>query len=365
MHTTSICYSLADQDFGSTNSLGIFNVSFELLRGLSALRGVDITVLSNCHAGGYIADIRSIECRELMQPISGKAMRILWDQWRVYSEAKKTARQWLFLPKGFASFVRPCPLKLAVYIHDMMPVIYNELYPGTYDPIVQRYFDLTYAATLRGSRIVFTNTNFTRSEIERWCGGKKIAVPPIIVAGYGITSSSTPLPKQDAILMYVRNAPHKRTDLALSFMERWTREKAYGGAVVCLGSVPQTASFPANPKWVLYNRVSGERHRELLAASRAAVHFSGYEGFGMSPVEAVIAGTPGVYSDIPAQREVMDGCGFAFSNQSYDSFASAMDMALAASSETIAAWADILSAKYSWTGAARIIADALRKEEGL
>src|SRR4051794_39691899 len=125
MRPLSLTYSLADQDFARTKSIGIFNVSLQLAHALAREpRLPHLTILAN-HALKPSLSLppatQSVLCENA---IGGRFERILWDQWQVYSEAQRTGSEWLLLPKGFASFLRRPPIRLAVYVHDMMHDIY-------------------------------------------------------------------------------------------------------------------------------------------------------------------------------------------------------------------------------------------------
>ena len=104
----------------------------------------------------------------------------------------------------------------------------------------------------------------------------------------------------------------------------------------------------ARPGWRWHERLPETEHRQLIARARALVFFTEYEGFGMPPVEAALAGACPVFSAIPATREVMGGCGFSFENSDYESFRVAMNAALAVSREQVAAWAEELLTRHSW-----------------
>ncbi len=96
-----------------------------------------------------------------------------------------------------------------------------------------------------------------------------------------------------------------------------------------------------------------------MGRARVVLFFSEYEGFGRPPVEAVLAGACPVYSDIPATREVMSGCGFPFDNADYQSFAAALRQALAAAPAQLRVWADELLALHNWDAVAGRIVVAL------
>ena len=140
----------------------------------------------------------------------------------------------------------------------------------------------------------------------------------------------------------------KRTDLALEWTTRWQRESGFTGEVDLVGLLPPGLSFTTRPGWRWHERLPEVEHRQLIARARALVFFTEYEGFGMPPVEAALAGACPVFSAIPATREVMGDCGCAFRNDDYESFRAAMDAALAVPREQVAAWAEELLARHSW-----------------
>ena len=121
MKPLSLTYSLADQDFARTKSIGIFNVSLQLGRALAEEpRLPQFTVLANHTLQRVLALPPRATVVMCESAIGGRLERIVWDQWKVYSATRRAAREWLLLPKGFASFLRRPPMRLAVYVHDMM-----------------------------------------------------------------------------------------------------------------------------------------------------------------------------------------------------------------------------------------------------
>lgn len=121
MDSLTLTYSLAEQDFKQTKSLGIFNVSTQLLENLTQrISFVRLTVFTNSTLDDKLRLPLTVSLQYHNEAISSKFGRVLWDQWGVYKAAQACSNQWLFLPKGFASFLRPPPLKLAVYIYDVI-----------------------------------------------------------------------------------------------------------------------------------------------------------------------------------------------------------------------------------------------------
>ena len=110
----SITYWVADQEFERTKSIGILNVSMQLLQHLADCENIDtLTLLAN-HTLNLDKPLpKRIKVQEYNNPIRGRLRRIAWDQWGVYRAAASAGNEWLFLPKGFASFLRSHPVKTA------------------------------------------------------------------------------------------------------------------------------------------------------------------------------------------------------------------------------------------------------------
>jgi len=176
--------------------------------------------------------------------------------------------------------------------------------------------------------------------------------------GYGFSIPERARAKRDQILVFLRKDPHKRADLTVEFVDRWQRETAYKGRIVCLGSAPGSVALPTG-RWSAVGRQSAAQALALMGESRAVVHFSEYEGLGMPPVEAILAGTCPVYSDVPATVEILDGRGAGFSNARYESFAAAMERALACEGRTLDGWAHDLVGVHHWKAVAQRVVEAL------
>jgi hypothetical protein len=85
----------------------------------------------------------------------------------------------------------------------------------------------------------------------------------------------------------------------------------------------------------------------------------------MPPIEAILQGTPSVYSRIAAMEESVQGCGFPFDNDSEQDFRSAMTRALTCDVETVKRWANILLAHHNWQAVAeRVMAGLAMTQTG-
>ena len=72
-----IAYNLADQHFERTQSIGIFNLSVQLLQHLARDGRYDLQVLGNSSLRPFLADVMDdITFHTFDQPVSGKLQRI-------------------------------------------------------------------------------------------------------------------------------------------------------------------------------------------------------------------------------------------------------------------------------------------------
>lgn len=359
----SLCYSIADQDFDKTKSIGIFNLSLGLLKALHGVSEVDsIDLLTNNTHRGLFPSRRDgkLSRREFSLPCKGKLGRIAWDQWKVYSAAKKSGCDWLFLPKGFMSFLRRPAMRVAAYVHDAMHDHYAVRYPTAVSKNEANYFSRSFNATLKHADVIFTNSEFTASEVLRMASTLGIDDPRVIPAGIGFDPvESHVIRKQDRIVVLSGRFPHKLTGMAVDLLKKWQSDTGNNWGVDWIGSMPEGISVEGIPNWIHHSRLPDNDFQDKISSARLLLFTSDYEGFGMPPVEAVLLGTMPVYSSIPATLEVMDNLGFPFINHDYESFASVMDQAIHASPSIIDEWAQELLKRHAWDKVARRVVSTL------
>jgi glycosyltransferase involved in cell wall biosynthesis len=357
----SLTYSLADQSFARTKSVGILNVSVDLLHVLARhpLRS-RLVVMANDSLRDKLKLPAAAQIRVHNGAAEGRVGRIWWDQFGVYAAARRTGNEWLFLPKGFASFARRCPVRLAVYVHDVMQDHYDCNYPDATCGLEAAYFRASFRAAVHQAEILFTPSEFTRSEIERVARARNWRLPHLICVGEGFDRPELfPVAERRDVVVLAGRFPHKLTRRAVEYLTRWRESHPFEGNVHWVGSFPDGLEMPARPNWMKHSRLAETEFRSLIGKSRVVVFFSDYEGFGRPPVEAVLAGSCPVYSDIPATREVMCGCGCAFDNSSHESFTAALQRALATTPEQLRVWGDELLSRHNWNAVADRILPAL------
>ncbi|MBG86942.1 MAG: hypothetical protein CMO80_08595 [Verrucomicrobiales bacterium] len=352
--TPTICYSLADQSFAQTKSLGILNLSLGLLEALNA-RGVPLKVLGNETLRRALPN--DVNTHEYNGAIGGKLGRVWWDQWKVYSAARRTKADWLFLPKGFTSFTREPPMRLAAYVHDTIQDFYRENHPNAVSDFEQWYFENGLKSTLSSADVIFTNSDFTADEVRRKAKTVSARTPKVIKAGIGFRKPGTNIEKEDRIVVLTGRFPHKLTAQAIEWMARW--DQAGNWPVDWIGSLPEGVTLPDRRNWRMHSRLPESDYRQMVNGCRVLVFFSEYEGFGMPPVEAALAGVCPVFSAIPVTTEVMMGTGCPFRNDDFDSFAKAMEEAKLVSESAVDEWGERLLKKHDWGGVADRVIEGL------
>lgn len=351
MSDLALTYSLADQCFDQTKSLGVLRVSLELVQRLACCTEVThLHILGNSSLYDQVPAAPRVAYSAHDAAMRGRVGRMLWDQFGVYTAAQRTGADLLFLPKGYASFLAPPGrVKLVAYVHDVLVYRYRQLYAGALSAFEQRYFLASLRATLRHASLIVTNSQFTTSEVKALAAEWKLSPPPVVTVGIGLMRDPYPqLHKEDRIIVLASRFPHKRTELAMQYLARWTDGAKFTGAIDWVGQLPPGASLPDRRGWRLHPRLPDARYKDLLRRAKALVYFSDYEGFGMPPAEAAPLGTAPVYSLIAATHEVMGGVGFPFENCVYESFAEAMTAAMEASPAAVLAEADSLLARHDW-----------------
>jgi hypothetical protein len=361
----TLTYSIADMNFRQTKSIGNLNASLQLLETLANKKYFSrLSVLSNSTIPERLTLPPDVNVSMHDSAIKNRLGRIIWDQWKAYSAARKTGNEWLFLSKGFASFLRSPPGKLVAYGMDAVHYHYKEHYPNAVPFLEQRYFEACFRATLKYSRLIVTISEFTKYEHERYAKLLGIKCPLVEAVGIGFRPPPREcVEKENRVLVITSRWPHKRPELAMKFLEQWQKKTSFAGQIDWIGSLPADSIFPQFPNWKRHSRLPEKEFRRLMASVKALVYFSGYEGFGMPPIEAIVAGTCPVYSDLPATREVTGGAGCPFNNESFESFSAAVTSAFDMPPGRLEAWAAQLLARHDWNVVAERTVAALRKAD--
>ncbi len=304
-----ILLSLTDQSFTATKSIGIFNVSMGLVRGLLACDEVEqLHLLGNDECA---QQLQALACDKLHlhlmdRPVPTRYGRILWDQYGVQQAIREIEPDWCILPKGFPPYFPELgKTKLACYVHDFNWEYYQGKAIAAESPFPRHemlYFSTLGKRALRVADLILTSTQFNKQRFLSYDKNARIAVVGI---GFDEPMESPRTQQGNDVLAYVSPYPHKRSDLTIPYLQHWLeqRDDADQIRIHLVGKLPAHIQ-PQGSAWQSYERMPYAQLQSLLReACRLSVYFSDYEGFGMPPVESLRLAVPTLASDIAPIRE--------------------------------------------------------------
>jgi glycosyltransferase involved in cell wall biosynthesis len=257
-------------------------------------------------------------------------------------------------------------IPFAVTIHDISFIAHPEWFRPR--ERLRRRWLTTHAA--RTARVIFTDSEFSRSEIEN-----RLGVEPqrlrVIPPGVADTGSRTPDPgsrtpdsgSRHPLVLFVGSLFNRRRlpDLIDAFAR--AASTVPDAHLVIVGADrtwpaqdlgAAATSFGAGAKVRLLSYVGEEELRDLYARASVFAFLSEYEGFGLTPLEALTAGVPIVVLDTPVAREVYGAAAEYVQRGDIAATAAALSRFLvspAAGREQLA-HAPAVLARYSWERAA-------------
>ena len=229
-----------------------------------------------------------------------------WEQVRLPRAAVRAGIDVLFSPGYTAPLRLSCPSVVA--IHDVSFFAHPEWFAWR-EGLRRRW--LTRAGARRASLVV-TLTEFSAREIERWLGvpRERIRLAP--------PGAPTVAPRADAsprepVVLFVGSLFNRRRipDLLRGFAQ--VAARVPDARLVLVGdnrthppidplALAADLGLGGRVEWRAY--VSDEALEDLYWAARVFVFLSEYEGFAMTPLEALAHNVPPVLLDTPVAREV-------------------------------------------------------------
>lgn len=200
---------------------------------------------------------------------------------------------------------------LLVTIHDVLHLDRNimkrSVVQKVYAQLMMRY------TKKRADRIIFVS-EFTRSQFDRFIGvqGVDSRVYWLGVDPKWFKINWTPKSDKDRYAIFVGNAMvHKNLKTLIRTIVKYGGIKlvivgnAAGLKTLDQESVELAAKY--SDLIEVTGRIDDQRLKDIMAGASLLVSPSLYEGFGLTPLEAMAAGVPVAISDIPVHRELYDG----------------------------------------------------------
>lgn len=300
------------------------------------------------------------------QRIVGRGNGTWWEQTALRGAVAADRPDVFFAPAYTAPLGLAMPL--AVTIHDISFVAHPEWFRRR-EGMRRRW--LTRRAADRAA-VVFTDSQFSRREIEerlRVDPGRIRVIPPGVSPRAGQpTTTATRTPT----ILFVGSLFNRRRlpDLIAAFGR--VAPAVPGARLVIVGDnrtwphqdLPAEARRHAvEGRTEFRSYVSDEELARLYAGASVLAFLSEYEGFGLTPLEALAAGVPPVVLDTPVAREVYGDAAAFVTQGDIDGTAAALRRFLTTpeASRDLLARAPAVLARYSWDAAARETLDHIER----
>jgi glycosyltransferase involved in cell wall biosynthesis len=269
----------------------------------------------------------------------------------------------LFAPAYTTPLMIRCPIVIS--IHDVSFAAHPEWF--SWREGARRRF-LTRAAARRAHRVL-TLSEFSRNEIVLHLGARPervIVIAPAVDShpSFGVAPPQTPAGCREPLVLYVGTIFNRRRvdELIAAFARLATHQTA-----VRLELVGANRTFPpldldrlieglrVKDRVRYREYISEGELRALYGRARVFAFLSEYEGFGLTPLEALRAGVPPVVLDTPVAHETLGDAAVYVGRGDPTGIAAAIDRLLTDTpqrAEVLDAGRQIL-ARYSWDRAAR------------
>lgn len=283
-----------------------------------------------------------------------------WEQATLRRAVRRDKPDIFFAPAYTAPLALGLPF--AVTIHDVSFLAHPEWFRPR-----ERWRRRVLAHRMaRSAKVIFTDSEFSRSEIETLLrvNRDRLRVIPPGVSESSRTDSPTGLADgREPLVLFVGTLLNRRNlpELIAAFAKATaTRPDA---RLVIVGAnrtwPPQdlkqaAAAYDIGPKVEIRSYLPHEQLRDHYSRAAVFVFLSEYEGFGLTPLEALAADVPIVVLDTPISREVYGDAAEYVGVGDIDGVAKAIERFLASRSaarEQLARAPAVL-ARYSWDRAA-------------
>jgi glycosyltransferase involved in cell wall biosynthesis len=232
-----------------------------------------------------------------------------WEQWTLMRQLARGRADVLFAPGYSAPLTAPCPIALT--IHDVSFAAHPEWF-GRREGRRRR----TLAAwSGRRARIVLTDSAFSRDEIVRHLGlpADRVRVIPL---GMRAASPAVPPSVREPLIVYVGSIFQRRhVDRLIDAFVAYVAPRVPEARLEIIGedrtfppqdfaAALQTAPRDIADRVAIRSYVDDATLAAVYARASVCAFLSEYEGFGLTPLEALAAGVAPAVLDTPVAREV-------------------------------------------------------------
>jgi glycosyltransferase involved in cell wall biosynthesis len=280
-----------------------------------------------------------------------------WEQIHLRRAVRSDPLDVFFAPAYTAPLGTPVPL--AVTIHDISFVAHPEWFRAR-EGLRRRWLT---RRTAQSAAVVFTDSQFSRAELET-----RLHVAParIVVIAPGVTDragDAADRAAREPIVLFAGSLFNRRRlpDLIAAFAMATT--DLPGARLVIVGGdrtwprqdlASVAAEHGVEGRTEFRRYVPDRELGELYRRASAFAFLSEYEGFGMTPLEALSAGVPPIVLDTAVAREVYGDAAIFVARGDIRGTAAALRRLLTepSSAAPILASAQAVLGRYSWAAAA-------------
>jgi glycosyltransferase involved in cell wall biosynthesis len=289
-----------------------------------------------------------------------------WEQVHLAAAIRHDRPDVFFAPAYTAPIAIGTPLVLTV--HDLSFFAHPEWFPLK---MRLRQRAVTKAAARRAARVL-TDSEFSRGEIVHYLGVRPANVK-VIPLGLTRPVGARPMEPgraREPMILFVgsifnrRHLPEViRASALISRRHPGIRLEVVGDnrtyPLQDLSAIAEAEGVGSIVNARSY--VPDDVLADLYARAGAFVFLSDYEGFGLTPLEALSNGVPVLVGDTPVAREVYGGAASYVSTTAVAAVASALESLLfdAAARDRLLAQAPAILGRYSWESAGRWTLEAL------
>jgi glycosyltransferase involved in cell wall biosynthesis len=297
----------------------------------------------------------------LREMVVGSGRGTWWEQTHLRRAVRHDPPDVFFASAYTAPLALGVPL--AVAIHDVS----FAAHPEWFRPREGARRRLLTRQAARSAEVIFTISEFSKREIV-----ERLSVPaervrviyPSVTSAFARTAADRPSFTREPLVLYVgsifnrRRLPATITAFAAATASRPEARLVIAGAdrsYPALDLAGLAAEAGVRARVTLQQYVTEEELTSLYGRASVFVFLSEYEGFGLTPLEALSAGVPPVVLDTPVAREIYgEAAWYVAPDNDVRSAATAIRTLLedAESRDRLLAAAPAILARYSWDTAA-------------
>jgi glycosyltransferase involved in cell wall biosynthesis len=294
----------------------------------------------------------------VLHRLVGQGTGTWWEQTTLRQSANRDRPDVFFAPAYTAPLGLRAPLALT--IHDISFIAH----PEWFRPRERWRRRLITRRSAAAARVVFTDSEFSRTELETRLGlppNRIRVVPPGVSTPLGGTRDPSQVP--EPLVLYAGSIFNRRRlpDLIAAFAQAIAGLPAARLVIVGADRTwPRqdlrriAAAHGVGDRVELLKYVSDAELGKLYRRASLFAFLSEYEGFGLTPLEALAAGVPVVVLDTPVAREVCGPAARYVRADDRDGTAAALRTLLLAPQSAAGelAHAPAVLSRYSWDRAA-------------